>query len=69
MEVGKKYVVEIEEIYVAVTPDATPQRLYRIRGFNSLVFDDAELKKLTPIEDYKLQLISEVLNGISNHKD
>ena len=41
--VGDKFIIEIEE--------EVRDNLYRIRGFNSLVFDDNGLKKLKRIQE------------------
>lgn len=51
-KVGDKYIIEIGEEYITETEDANdeqcnaPVNLYRIKGFNSLVFDDDALNKL-----------------------
>ena len=49
-----KYVIELEEMYVRNGSERvqnSPERLYRVKGFNSLVFDDAGLKKLKKASD------------------
>lgn len=69
MKEGTKYVVEVEEIYVAAHANTEPQRLYRIKGFDSLVFTEEELEKLIPYERYKLEMITDVLKGITDHKE
>lgn len=49
-----KYVIELEEMYVRNGSESvqnSPERLYRVKGFNSLVFDDAGLKKLKKASD------------------
>ena len=43
---GKKYVIEIAEEF---TGDKS-EKLYRVKGFNSLVFDQNGLDKLKPLE-------------------
>jgi hypothetical protein len=46
---NSKYEIELEEMYVRDGAESTqngPERLYRVKGFNSLVFDDEGLKKL-----------------------
>lgn len=51
-KVGDKYIIEIGEEYITETEDANdeqcnaPVNLYRIKGFNSLVFDNDALNKL-----------------------
>ena len=46
-KVGDKFVIEIEEIYENVLSNAfeedVPKHLYRIKGFESLVFDKNEI--------------------------
>jgi len=60
--VGSKFIVEVEEIYVSsADDDLTPKRLYRMKGFNSLVFDDEGIEHLESIEEYKLKLLTEIL--------
>lgn len=59
-EVGDKYIIEIGEVYETLENSATanneqvnkPTFLYRIKGFNSLVFDEDGLNKL---EEYEKQ--------------
>jgi hypothetical protein len=43
---GKKYVIELEEIIVNTADGQMP--LYRIKGFNAPVFDSTGVSKLTP---------------------
>ena len=53
---GKKYVIELEDKPLCVFDEDAQTyfpRLYRVKGFNSLVFDQTGLDKLTPLEDYK----------------
>lgn len=53
-KVGDKFIVEIGECYDRCLPfgdDNTPNELYRIKGFNSLVFDDNGLDKLQKYEE------------------
>lgn len=46
-KVGDKFLIEIEEVYENGLPfNDTPCKLYRIKGFNSLVFDEYGLDKL-----------------------
>lgn len=57
-KVGNKYIVEIAQEYVQDYPThlykdsllTAPKKLYRVVGFNSLVFDEAGLTKLTPLD-------------------
>ena len=57
-KVGKKYMIEIAQEYVQDYPThlykdsllTAPKKLYRVAGFNSLVFDEAGLTKLTPLD-------------------
>lgn len=53
----KKYVIEIEQQYGACTSKEThmtvpPMHLYKVKGFDSLVFDEKGLDKLTPLDCY-----------------
>ena len=51
--VGDKFVIEIGEVYSSGLPfanDDEPSILYRIKGFNSLVFDENGLDKLKKLE-------------------
>lgn len=64
MKEGMKYVIEIEEIYVSAHADSKPERLYRIKGFNSLVFDEEGLKKLIPYERYKIETLTDVIKSV-----
>ena len=53
---GKKYVIEFEEkpfhkLQRRVASDIEQEVLWRVKGFNSLVFDENGIKKLTPLED------------------
>ena len=60
---GKKYIIEIEEIpfehpEVFIQEDRFVERepgdqLFRAVGFSSLVFTPEQLKRLTPLEEYE----------------
>ena len=62
---GKKYIIEIEEIpFEQLQPDvftkegrivfpASRERLYRAVGFKSLMFTQEDLDKLTPLSEDK----------------
>lgn len=45
--VGDKFIIEIGDVF-----DGNGQKLYRIKGFNSLVFDSAGLNRLHRPENY-----------------
>ena len=55
-KVGDKFIIEIAEVYENVLSDvdvfeaATSEPLYRIKGFNSLVFDKNGLNKLEKLK-------------------
>lgn len=57
-KVGKRYIIEIAEEYVHESPRKlykdslrdSPEKLYRIVGFKSLVLDDIDLSKLDTVE-------------------
>ena len=42
---GDKYIIEIENVYKSV-PGADPVALYKVKGFNTLVFDHNGISKL-----------------------
>lgn len=48
-----KYIIEIEDVPFTVRSTHTneEEKLWRAKGFNSLVFDEAGLARLTPLED------------------
>ena len=58
-KVGDKFIIEIAEVYenvlsgVDVFEAATSEPLYRIKGFNSLVFDKNGLDRLEEVPDKK----------------
>lgn len=54
---GKKYIIELEEepFCKIKERDGTNRELYCVKGFNSLVFDETGLSKLTPYEEPKPQ--------------
>ena len=64
-KVGDKFIIEIAEVYENVVSGidafeaAISEPLYRIKGFNSLVFDKNGLDKLEEIEDKKNDIASE----------
>ena len=63
-KVGDKFIIEIEKIYesslkgIDVFEDIT-EPLYKIKGFNSLVFDKNGLDKLEEVADKKNFITSE----------
>jgi len=64
MKEGARYVIEIEEVYVSTHVGLKPERLYRVKGFNSLVFDEEGLKKLIPYERYKIETLTDVIKSV-----
>lgn len=64
MKEGMRYVIEIEEVYVSAHAGSKPERLYRVKGFNSLVFDEEGLKKLIPYERYKIETLTDVIKSV-----
>lgn len=53
---GDTFAIEIAEVHTHYTYDSKPYPLYRIKGFNSLVFDEYgldKLKKIDNITEYK----------------
>lgn len=59
---GRKYIIELEErpFYssdpMVVGTELMAERLYRVKGFKSLVFDEEGLKRLTPYEEAETKL-------------
>lgn len=53
---GKKYVIELEEEPFVSSEPGEYKKLYRVEGFNSLVFDEEGLKRLTPYEEAETKL-------------
>lgn len=57
---GKKYIIELEDKPVCVFDEDTQTffpRLHRVKGFNSLVFDQNGLDKLAPYTEPDLDAI------------
>ena len=48
-KIGDKFIVEIDDVMLGSTAENNPTALYRIKGFNSLVFDKNGLDKLEKI--------------------
>lgn len=75
-KVGDKFIIEIGEVFTAkgtymaygCEENEYEENLYRIKGFNSLVFDDNGLNKLEKYEprakeDFKFGDLVEILEG------
>ena len=60
--IGDKFIVEIDDVMLGSTAENNPTTLYRIKGFNSLVFDRYGLDKLQKYDEVKerLELIDEL---------
>ena len=64
-KVGDKFIIEIAEVYenelsgIYGFKATTSEPLYRVKGFNSLVFDKNGLDKLEEIEDKKNDIAPE----------
>lgn len=58
---GTKYIIEVEDKpFELLGEDGfTSEKLFRVKGFNSLVFDWNGLRKLTPYTEPDLELIKE----------
>ena len=53
---GKKYIIELEDVpFTKNMGWGTNEQLYRVKGFNSLVFGETGLSKLTPYEELNSQ--------------
>ena len=50
-KVGDKFIIEIGEVFQNAPYPADADVLYKVKGFNSLVFDKHGLNKLEPVED------------------
>ena len=58
INLGDKFVVEIEKVF-----EQDGEKLYRAKGFKSLVFDDNGLKKLVPLEEIDKEEMEAVRNA------
>lgn len=50
---GQKFEIEIAEVHTHYDDKNKPYSVYRIKGFNSLVFDDKGLDKLNEVKTIK----------------
>ena len=61
-KVGSKFIIEIEEVYNSNSDiELTPKTLYRIKGSN-LIIDKQTLAKLISLEEYNLQILTEIMS-------
>ena len=62
-KVGDKFLIEIEEVYDTGLPFSSPDELFKVKGFNSLVFDKNGLDKLEKIDEnpVRAETVSEIL--------
>ena len=65
-KVGDKFIIEIGEIYAPKDSNSSSPsfNLYRVEGFNSLVFDDFGIQKLLP---YDAETIEEIQRKAYDH--
>ena len=49
VQAGDKFIIQIGGILTDYTPEH--KQVYRVKGFNSLVFDEEGIKRLTPLDD------------------
>lgn len=63
-KVGDKFIIEIGEVFCNAPYPADADMLYRVKGFNSLVFDKHGLNKLEPVEkkNNKYQIGDEIID-------
>lgn len=54
MKKGDKYIIEVSEVHTHYDDNGNKYPLARIKGFNSLVFDEFGLGKLEKVEDKEL---------------
>ena len=66
---GRQYIIELEEAYIADSVNSTPKYLYRVKGFNSLVFDEEGLAKLTSLQDFKMNLLADIMKNFTKKDD
>lgn len=70
---GKKFVIEFEEkpfYKMQRRGTSETEKLWRVKGFNSLVFDENGIKKLTPLEDtLDLDKLEVHMNGFDEGYD
>lgn len=59
--IGDKFIIEIEDVYNSELIQGKSKTLYRIKNFNSLVFDDVGLSKLTQYNFVNRQEYEEIL--------
>ena len=64
-KIGQKFVIEISDTFTSVDSNGNISTLYRIKGFNSLVFDDEGLSRLIPIESHNTEILTNVLGNFS----
>ena len=66
-----QFIIEVEDIYVNYSKSSNdaPEHLYRIKGFNSLVFDEEGLSKLTSLHDFKLKLLTDIMQNFTKKHD
>ena len=68
-KIGSQYIIEIEDIYVAANADSIPQRLYKIKGTESLLLTEEDISRFTSLERYNLSMLSDVLQHFTTKKD
>ena len=65
VNIGDKYIIEVEEVYISADDSKdcnSPSKLYRIKGFNSLVFDENGLSKIERADEEKEKSYEDGLN-------
>ncbi|MBQ2856658.1 MAG: hypothetical protein IJE78_05965 [Bacteroidaceae bacterium] len=68
-KIGSQYIIEIEDIYVSASADSIHQRLYKIKGTESLLLTEEEISRFAPLERYNLSMLSDVLQHFTTKKD
>lgn len=63
---GMQFIIEVEEIFYS---DEGSKPLYRIKGFDSLVFDDYGLSKLMSLQEYKMHLLTDIMQNFTKKHD
>lgn len=65
-KIGDRFIIEIDSIYESDSFTG-PKIMYRVKGFNSLVFDDRGLEKLKRFDEE--DILSSISKEISSSKD
>ena len=59
---GDRFILEIAEVHTHFTDKGKPYSCYRVKGFNTVMFDDYGLERFIFLEDKNEELIEEDIN-------